>query len=164
METWQHHLKKKIKNQIFQDGSETFDMSIWQHHIRLFNTVWDVLSAYIYSSKGSRTPNGASFEFQSRTERSCCADGAAGLNACNSCSFLIGPERRPIALSAGFRTSPAANRSLAAGTGAADSLLTSPNRGWGVREWINVLPLCTHGCCCKRVAPSFQTHLDMLTV
>lgn len=57
------------------------------------------------------------------------ADGAAGLNTCNSCSFLIGPQRRPITASAGLRTSRAANRTEAAGAAAPDPLLTPPNRG-----------------------------------
>lgn len=52
------------------------------------------------------------------------ADAAAGLSACNSCPFPIGPKQRPITASAGFRTSQAANNGQATETGAADPLLT----------------------------------------
>lgn len=90
----------------------------------LFNNFWDDLSAYVYISGGSRTVRAHILRVSIPSRILAAADAAAGLNACNSCSFPIGPQRRPITVSAGFRTSQAANRREATKTGAEDPLLT----------------------------------------
>lgn len=92
--------------------------------MRLFNSFWNVLSAQVYSSGGFRTARAHILRVSIPDRNPADADAAARLTACNSCSFPIGPKRRPITVSAGFRTSQVANRREATETGTGDPLLT----------------------------------------